>query len=102
METTRDIIKLRRWCIRKHGERVSVSEICTASQIPRRTFYNWRQRYQEGGLERLLTDKNKIATTIHRTPEEIIAKVSQLRLETGWCPHKIAGYLRNNNTLITT
>jgi len=41
MENDRDIVKLRLWCIRRHGERVSVSEICTASQPPRRTFYNW-------------------------------------------------------------
>ncbi|MGA2789576.1 MAG: hypothetical protein ABSF00_02275 [Candidatus Bathyarchaeia archaeon] len=40
METTRDVLKLRRSCIRKHGEEASVSEICTATQISRRTFYN--------------------------------------------------------------
>ena len=77
-----------------------VSEICTTAQIPRRTFYNWRQRYREGGLERLLTDKPKTANTIHRTPQEVVAKVNHLRLETGWCPHRIAGYLRKNNTPI--
>jgi transposase InsO family protein len=101
MEKTRDILKLRRWCMRRDGEGASVSEICTATQIPRRTFYNWRHRYHEGGLERLLTDKPKIANTIHRTPEEVVAKASQLRLETGWCPQKIAGYLTKQNMEIS-
>jgi len=87
--------------MRRDGEGASVSEICTATQIPRRTFYNWRHRYHEGGLERLLTDKPKIANTIHRTPEEVVAKASQLRLETGWCPQKIAGYLTKQNMEIS-
>jgi len=40
MEKSRDIVKLKRWCIRRHGEGVPVVEICTATQTPRRTFYN--------------------------------------------------------------
>ena len=96
MQKTRDISKLREWCIRKHGEGASVSEICTAAQIPRRTFYNWWQRYQTGGLERLLTDRAKIANRIHKTTQETATQVTHLRLKTGWCPHKIAGYLRNS------
>jgi transposase InsO family protein len=87
--------------MRRDGEGESVAEICTAAQIPRRTFYNWRQRYQAGGLERLLNDKSKIANRIHRTPEEVAAKVNQLRIETGWCPEKIAGYLTKQNTTIS-
>jgi len=35
-----DVVKLRRWCIRRRGEGVSVNEICTAAQIPCRTLYN--------------------------------------------------------------
>jgi transposase InsO family protein len=101
MQKTRDIAKLRRWCMRRDGEGVSVSEICTSAQLPRRTFYNWRQRYREGGLERLLTDKPKTAQTIQRTSHEVATKVSQLRLETGWCPHKIAGHLRKHNIAIS-
>jgi len=87
--------------MRREGEGESVTEICAAAQIPRRTFYNWRHRYRQGGLERLLNDKPKTADTIHRTPEEVVAKVTHLRLETGWCPHKIAGYLTNQNMQIS-
>ena len=101
MRKERDITGLKHWCMRRDGEGMQVSEICTAAHIPRRTVYNWRHRYREGGLERLLTDKPKTANTIHRTPQEVVAKVNHLRLETGWCPHRIAGYLRKKNTPIS-
>ncbi len=65
------------------------------------TFYNWWRRYREGGLERLLTDKPRTANTILRTPQEVAARVTRLRLDTGWCPHRIAGYLRKNNIPIS-
>jgi transposase InsO family protein len=95
MEKTRDILKLRRWCIRRRGEGVSVSEICTATQLPRRTFYNWWSRYENGGFENL-TDKPRKPSTIHRTPPQTVKAVTNLRQETGWCPHRIAGHLRKN------
>jgi transposase InsO family protein len=101
MEKTRDITKLRRWCIRKRGEGLRVSEICTATQIPRRTFYNWQARYREGGYERLLTDKSKTANAIYKTTSETIAQVTNLRVETAWCPHKIAAQLRNRGIRIS-
>ena len=94
-KTPRDVVKLRRWCMRRRGEGVSVSEICTTAQIPRRTFYNWLSRYEDGGFENL-TDKPRKPYRIHRTSDETIKTVTDLRRETEWCPHRIAGYLRKN------
>ncbi len=68
MKKPRDVVKLRRWCMRRRAEGVPVSEICTAAQIPRRTFYNWLSRYEAGGFENL-TDKPTKPLTIHRTPQ---------------------------------
>lgn len=99
MEKTRDILKLRRWCIRKRGEGVSVSEICTAAQIPRRTFYNWWRRYENGGHLNLL-DKSPIPTRIHSTPPEVVEAVTAIRRQTDWCPHRIAGHLRKTDVPI--
>jgi len=93
MEKTRDILKLRRWCIRKRGEGLRVSEICTATQTPRRTFYNWWDRYQQHGLDGL-APQSKRPQTIHRTPAQMADEIKAVRLKTAWCPHKIAGYLR--------
>jgi len=95
MRKTRDIVKLRRWCIRRRGEEVPVSQICSSAQIPRRTFYNWLCRFEEGGFENLI-DKPRKPNTIHRTPDETVNRIITLRKETGWCPHRIAGYMRKN------
>ena len=93
MQEPRNIAKLRRWCIRKRGEGASVAEICTATQTPRRTFYNWWNRYQQHGPD-ALNPQSKRPPTIHRTSTETIDEIKTVRIRTGWCPHKIAGYLR--------
>jgi transposase InsO family protein len=92
MDKTRDIAKLRRWCIRRRGEGVPVSEICTAIQIPRRTFYNWWIRYRLYGLEGLEA-RPKTPHTIHRVDPIIAERVTVLRRGKGWGPQLIAGYL---------
>jgi transposase len=93
MKKTRDIVRLRRWCMRRRGEGAAVREICASAQIPRRTFYNWWNRYRLGGLE-ALNPMPRIPHTIHRTPPEAVEKILALRREKGWCPILIEGYLR--------
>jgi putative transposase len=78
---------------KKKGGGVSVDEICTVAQIPRRTFYNWWRRYREGGFENL-ADKPRKPRTVHRIPDETVKAIIELRKERGWCPHRIAGYVR--------
>jgi transposase len=98
MKKPRDVVRLRQWCIRKRGEGVPVHEICTNAQIPRRTFYNWRNRYRLGGLEGL-NPKPRTPRTIHRTPPETVEKILNLRREKGWCPILIEGYLRRAESI---
>jgi transposase len=69
--------------MRIRGEGASVSQICSAAQISRRTFFNWLSRYEEDGLKNL-TDKRRSPYTTHRTPDETIKAVMNLRRETGW------------------
>src|SRR3990172_11852952 len=97
MRKTRDIARLKRWCIRRRGEGVPVIEICAAAQLPRRTFYDWWRRYRQHGLEGL-TPKSRRPHTIHRTPNQVANEVITIRQKTAWCPHKIAGYLRTQGT----
>jgi len=92
MKKPRDIGKLKCWCMRRRGEGVPVSEICAAAQIPRRTFYNWLNQYQKGGLEGL-KPRSRAPHMVHRTSPEIIENVVALRREKGWGPQVIAGYL---------
>lgn len=98
MRKTRDVVKLRRWCIRRRGEGVPVHEICTSTQIPRRTFYNWWNRYRQHGVEGLDT-RPRTPHTIHRTPPQLREKILHLRHEKGWCPILIEGYLRKAESI---
>ena len=93
MKRTRDLVRLRRWCIRRRGEGAPVNEICTSAQIPRRTFYNWWNRYRRHGLEGL-KPRARTPHTVHRTPPETVEKILTLRRDKGWCPILIEGYLR--------
>jgi transposase InsO family protein len=92
MKRPRDIAKLRYWCIRRRGEGVPVNQICTNAQIPRRTFYNWWNRYRRFGLEGL-KPKSKAPRTIHRVSPIVAERATALRREKGWGPQLIAGYL---------
>jgi len=93
MREERDIARLKRWCMRRHGEGVPAVEIYTAAQIPRRTFYDWLRRYRLHGIEGL-EPKSRRPHTIDRTPTELVHEIKALRARTGWGPQKIAGYLR--------
>jgi len=93
MKEERDITRLKRWCIRKHGEGASVDEIRIAAQIPRRTIYDWLRRYRLHGLEGL-QPKSRRPHSIERTSPEIVDEIKTVRVRTGWGPLKIAGYLR--------
>lgn len=97
MDATRDILRLKRSCVRKHVGGASIAEICTAAQIPRRTFYNWWSRYRKHDLDGLKMQP-KTPRTIHRTPTEVTDEIKAIRVRTGWGPHKIAGYLRTEGT----
>lgn len=93
MKKKGDIVKLRSWCIRRRANGASVSEICAAARTPRRTFYNWWNRYRQLGLEGL-EPQSKRPRTIHRIPQQTADDIIALRRKTGWSPHKIAEYLR--------
>lgn len=89
MKKTRDIAKLRCWYMRRREERASVSEICTAAQIPRRTSYNWWSHYQQHGLEGP-KPRSKAPHTVHRTSQNIAENVIALRREKGCGPQLMA------------
>jgi len=100
MREERDIPRLKRWCIRRHGEGVPVGEISTAAQIPIRTIYDWLRRYRQQGLEGL-QPKSRRPHTIHRTDEEVVNEIKTVRVQTGWGPQKIAGYLAKEKMQIS-
>jgi len=97
---SRDTVKLRCWCVRRREEELPISKICTLAKIPRRTFYNWWNRYCEGGFENLV-DRSRRPSTIQKTSDETVRMIIDLRKETGWCPHRIAGHLRRKSINIS-
>jgi transposase InsO family protein len=99
MKRTRDVVKLQRWCMRRRGEGASASEICTATQTPRRTFYNWWNRYRLGGLGGL-RPRSRAPHAVHRTDPNIVGRVVSLRRMKGWGPQLIAGYLRTQGITV--
>jgi len=92
MEKPRDVVRLRRWCVRRRGEGVSVDEVCTLAGVPRRTFYNWWSRYREYGLGGL-EPRSRAPHRVHRTSPNTVERVVALRRVRGWGPQLIAGYL---------
>lgn len=74
----RNISKLRRWCIRRKLDGWPVTKICGHARIPRRTFYFWWKKYEEGGFE-ALEPQCRRPKTIHRTPKNIIDRVIEIR-----------------------
>ena len=99
MERKRDIVRLRRWCIRRRGEGAPVSQICASAQIPRRTFYNWLSRYRLYGLEGL-KPRSRAPYTVHRVNPIIVERAMALRREKGWGPQLIAGYLETQGVKV--
>jgi len=88
MKKPRDIVKLRLWCMRRRGEGVSVGDICTAAQIPRRTFYNWWNRYRKYGPEGL-EPRSRAPHTVHRIDQSVVESVVALRKERSWELHQL-------------
>jgi transposase len=93
MRKSKDIVKLRFWCVRRREEGVTVNEICASAQIPRRTFYNWWSRYRLHGMKGL-NPLSKAPHTVHRIDPAIAEKVAYIRRDKCWGPRRISRYLR--------
>ena len=94
----RDIIKLRKWCIRRYNEDVPATRICALAQIPRRTFYNWLEKYNAlNTVENL----SKAPHTVHRVPDTIINKVIEIRKLSNRSEYAIASYLNRQSISIS-
>jgi transposase len=93
MRNSKDVVKLRFWCVRRREEGATVSEICTCACIPRRTFYNWWSRYRLHGLKGL-KPVSRAPHTVHRIDPAIAEKVAHIRRDKGWGPRIISHYLQ--------
>ena len=94
MQYDKDLVKIRRRCIKRKLQGWKVTEICKHVYISRMSFYRYWNRYKREGFDRL-QDRSKRPHTIHRTEKRIEQKIVQLRKKYHYCPHKIQGTLVN-------
>ena len=99
-EKPRDRLRLRRWCVRRLLQGRNVDWISKEARVPRRTVYSWWHRFQWKGWEGLV-NASKRPYTIHRLPEETVAKVLQTRRMHGWCAEAIEAHLRSQSVQVS-
>lgn len=74
-----------------------VTKICALAQIPRRTFYNWLEKYNSlNTVENL----SRSPHTVHKIPDGVVAKVIEVRKLTNRNEYAIASYLKGQGVSI--
>ena len=87
-------LRRRRWIINRKLEDLRSAEIAAALRIDERTVYRWWRVYRKHGWEGLRV-KSRAPRHYHKTPQETVDLILQLRRNKHWGPNKIEGYLRN-------
>lgn len=67
----------------------SITSLCDAFGISRKTGYKWIDRYEALGPVGLLERSHSVLRCPHRTPGAVTAALLSLRRETGWGPKKL-------------
>lgn len=85
-----------RMAVLEHAREVTgnVAQTCRYYGISRQTFYKWRNRYEEQGLEGLRDRSSRPHTHPNATSAEVVGKIMYLRQHYHFGPHKIAMYLK--------
>jgi len=89
-------LRRRRWLINRKLEGCRSTEIATALRIDERTVYHWWRVYRKHEWASLHVKSHR-PHTIHRTPQETVDLILQLRTTRKWGPCRIEGYLHNYN-----
>jgi transposase len=95
-ERERDKNAARRLAILRHAEEVTgnVALTCRYGGITRQAFYQWRRRYEAGGLDALRDRSRRPRSCPHETSTEIVGKIIYLWQNYHFGPAKIAMYLK--------
>lgn len=87
----RDVINMRQYTIRKHKGGWTGNKIARELQIPRRTAYDWIEKYQNCNEEEMY---NELTRKEMEVDKETRRYVIRLREKWNWGPNKIEGYIR--------
>ena len=89
-----EVLKRRRWIVRRRLEGKKIDEIASALRISEKTVDRWCSIHRKYGWEGL-TVKSRRNYSYQRTPQPTVDLVLHLRKEKLWGPNRIEGYLRN-------
>jgi len=80
------------------GRRWSMTELCEAFGVSRKTGYKWIGRFQQGGLSELV-DRSRARHTQAEATEAALeeALVAARKKHPSWGPRKLLGYLERRN-----
>src|SRR5437764_14734146 len=94
--TTEDRQVRRRLGILQHAEEVTgnVAMTCRYYGVARQSFYTWKRRYEELGLEGLKDRSRRPKTSPRATHADVVGKILYLRQNYHFGPAKIAMYLK--------
>lgn len=76
------------------GEWGDVTRACRHFGISRKTFYKWKERYDEHGDAGLADRPRTPLSCPHATPPDVVSKILYLRQNYHFGPRKIADYLK--------
>jgi putative transposase len=86
--------KRRRWIVHRRLEDWRIQDIATALRTNEKTIDRWCSVYKKYGWAGLAVRSHR-PHTIHRTSQEIVNLILQLRKTRNWGPCRIEGYLHN-------
>lgn len=82
-----------RFVLAVRGDGVSVAAACRRFGVSRPTGYKWLQRYDEGGVEALCDEIRAPGECPHRTPDDVVERLLEVRDSFDFGPRKIRAYL---------
>jgi transposase InsO family protein len=91
MREGRDIVKMRWWCMKKREQGWSGNEIAAHLQVPRRTVYDWINKYAECNKEEMVNRPNKAGMEVDDRTRKFVLR---LREKHNWGPCRIEKYIR--------
>ena len=80
----------------------NISKECKEFDIPRSLFYNWKKKYESGGIEELRRKKPIPKSHPKQLPEDTVCKILELRKIYSLGPQRIAWYLERYHGIATS
>ena len=80
----------------------NVSKECKEFDIPRSSFYEWKRKYESGGIEELRRKKPIPKSHPNQLPLDVVDKILELRILYHLGPQRITWYIERYHGIITS